>query len=456
MSAVPIPFVEDPMSQFRKRALASVAAAASLSLLLAACGSGDDSDSSAKPTKATKGKVTLEFWSWTDGIEAQTKVWNKAHPDTQVTFVNAAGETAYQKLRAAVNAGTAPCLSKMDGMNLASFAADGLLTDISDVAARYKDTYTPAAWNAVSPGGTTFGIPMGSSPLFTAYRADLFEKYGIEAPKTWDDLIAAGKAAQKKNKKVKIFNMAGEDPSTLVDLSWEAGAQWYKVEGDHWVVDFTSPEALKAGDIVQRLVDNDLASNASYADPGVFKTWDLGTTIAMTTSTWQLPIYDTNFPKSRGKWQLADSPVFDTAQPRTSSNFDTLGVLKGCEYPDRAAEFAAWLSSSKESLTTLTDPASKSGLFPAVTDVSPYVDKIIPTDMFNGKSDSAEVITKSASLVGEQWQYGPNYAAMYSEMQKQWGKVMKKELTVEEMLTSIEKWTVDDLNDKGIKAVAGS
>ena len=439
---------------FRRTALVPAAVAASLSLVLAACSDGSGSDASAAPK--TKGKVTLEYWSWTDGIEAQTKVWNKEHPETQIKYVNAAGETVYQKLRAAVNAGTAPCLSKMDGMNLANFAADGLLTDISEVAGQYKGKYTTAAWNAVSPGGTTFGIPMGSSPLFTAYRADLFKKYGIEAPKTWDDLIAAGKKAQQENEDVKIFNMAGEDPSTLVDLSWQAGAQWYKAAGDHWVIDFTSPEALKAGDIVQQLVDNDLASSASYADPGVFKTWDLGKTIAMTTSTWQLPIYDTNFPKSKGKWQLADAPLFDTAQPQTSSNFDTNAVLKGCKYPDRAAQFAAWLSSSKESLTTLTDPASKSGLFPAVKDVSPYVDKIIPTEMFNGESDSAQVITTAASRVGDQWQYGPNYAAMYSEMQKQWGKVMKKELPVKEMLAGLQKWTVDDLNGKGIKAVAGS
>jgi multiple sugar transport system substrate-binding protein len=442
------------MSMFRRTALVPAAVAASLSLVLAACSDGGDSDASASPK--TKGKVTLEFWSWTDGIEVQTKVWNKEHPETQIKFVNAAGETVYQKLRAAVNAGTAPCLSKMDGMNLANFAADGLLTDITEVAEPYKGKYTTAAWNAVSPGGTTFGIPMGSSPLFTAYRADLFKKYGIEAPKTWDDLITAGKKAQKKNKNVKIFNMAGEDPSTLVDLSWQAGAQWYKADGDHWVIDFTSPEALKAGDIVQQLVDNDLASNASYADPGVFKTWDLGKTIAMTTSTWQLPIYDTNFPKSKGKWQLADAPLFDTAHPQTSSNFDTNAVLKGCKSPDRAAQFAAWLSSSKESLTALTDPASKSGLFPAVNDVSPYVDKIIPTQMFNGESDSAQVITTAASRVGDQWQYGPNYAAMYSEMQKQWGKVMKKQLTVKEMLAGLQKWTIDDLNGKGIKAVAGS
>lgn len=442
------------MSTFRirGRALAPVAAAASLCLLLAACSGGSDSGSSAR----TEGKVTLEFWSWTDGIEAQTAVWNKEHPDTQVKFVNAAGETVYQKLRAAVNAGTAPCLSKMDGMNLASFAADGLLTDITKLAAPYKAAYTAAAWNAVSPGGTTFGIPMGSSPLFTAYRADLFAKYGIQAPKTWDDLIEAGKKVRQQDKNVKIYNMAGEDPSTLVDLSWSAGAQWYKADGDHWVIGFTSPAALEAGDVVQRLVDGDLVSNASYADPGVFKTWDLGKTIAMTTSTWQLPIYDTNFPKSRGDWQLADAPLFDSAQPRTSSNFDTTAVLKGCKYADRAAEFASWLSSSKESLTALTDPKSKSGLFPAVKDVSPYVDKIIPTEMFNGKSDSAKVITDAASRVGEQWQYGPDYAGMYSEMQKQWGKVMKKEITVKAMLSGLQQWTLDDLKNKGIKAVAAN
>ncbi|MGW3652968.1 ABC transporter substrate-binding protein [Streptomyces sp. NPDC000878] len=442
------------MSTIRTRAFAGAAAAFSLSLVLAACSSGGDSDAAAEPS--TEGKVSLEFWSWTEGIEAQVKVWNKEHPETRITFVNAAGDTVYQKLRAAVTSGNAPCLSKMDGMNLANFAADGLLTDITKIAAQYKAAYTTPAWNSVSPGGATYGIPTGSSPLFTAYRADLFEKYGIEAPKTWDDLIAAGKAVQKKDKDVKIFNMAGEDPSTLVDLSWQANAQWYKVDGDHWVIDFTSPEALKAGDIVQELVDNNLASNASYADPGVFKTWDLGKTILMTTSTWQLPIYDTNFPKSKGKWQLADAPLFDTAKPQTSSNFDVTAVLKGCKYPDRAAEFAAWLSSSKESLTTLTDPASKSGLFPAVNDVSPYVDKIIPTEMFNGESDSANVITTAASRVGDQWQYGPNYASMYSEMQKQWGKVIKKELTVKDMLTHLQKWTLADLKDKGVNAVAGS
>ncbi|MEU0966829.1 extracellular solute-binding protein [Streptomyces sp. NPDC005917] len=443
------------MSTIRTRAFAGAAAVLSLSLALSACGSGggDNADSAAK---TTKGKVRLQFWSWTEGIQQQVEVWNKAHPETQVQFVNAAGDTVYQKLRATVTSGNAPCLPKMDGMNLANFAADGLLTDITKVAAQYRSSYTVPAWNAVSPGGATYGIPTGSSPLFTAFRADLFEKYGIKAPKTWDDLIAAGKAVQKKDKNIKIYNMAGEDPSTLVDLSWEAGAQWYKVDGDHWAIGFTSPEALKAGDVVQQLVDNDLASNASYADPGVFKTWDLGKTILMTTSTWQLPIYDTNFPKSKGKWQLADSPVFDTAKPQTSSNFDVTAVLKGCKYPDRAAQFAAWLSSGNESLTTLTDPASKSGLFPAVKDVSPYVDKIIPTEMFNGKSDSAQVISTAASRVGEQWQYGPDYAAMYSEMQKQWGKVMKKELTVKNMLTHLQEWVLADLKSKGVKAVAAS
>jgi multiple sugar transport system substrate-binding protein len=81
-------------SGMRPRVLVPVATAASLSLLLTAC--SDDSGSEA--SAATKGNVTLEFWSWTDGIEAQTEVWNKKHPETQIKFVNAAGDTAYQKL----------------------------------------------------------------------------------------------------------------------------------------------------------------------------------------------------------------------------------------------------------------------------------------------------------------------------------------------------------------------
>lgn len=443
------------MATSRRRVLSAISAAACVSLLLAACSGGGD-DAGDTPEHRTEGKAKLEFWGWTEGIDAQVKVWNKAHPETQVTYVNVAADTVYQKLRAAVTAGTAPCLSKMDVVQLPTFAADGLLTDITKIAAPYKSKYTVPAWSAVSPGGTTVAVPMGSSPLFTAYRADLFKKYGLKAPKTWQDVIANGKKAQKENPNVKIFNMAGEDPSTLVDLSWQAGAQWYKAAADHWVIDFTSPEALKAGDVIQQLVDNNIASNASYADPGVFKTWDLGGTIMMTTSTWQLPIYDINFPKSKGKWQLADAPLVDSAHPQTAGNFDTTAVLKGCKYPDRATQFAAWLSSSKESLTALTDPASKSGLFPAVTDVSPYVDKIIPTQMFNGKSDSAQVITTAASRVADQWQYGPNYAAMYSELARQWGQVQKKKVTVKQMLTHLQQWTIDDLNDKGIKAVAGS
>ncbi|WP_416972743.1 extracellular solute-binding protein [Streptomyces sp. 4F14] len=440
------------MSTTRTRTRTLTGTALCLALALSACGGGGDGGDTAG--KTSKGDVGFEFWSWTEGIQQQVDVWNKAHPETQVKYVNAAGDTVYQKLRAAVTSGNAPCLSKMDGMNLANFAADGLLTDISKLAAPYKAAYAVPAWNAVSPGGATYGIPMGSAPLFTAYRADLLQKYGVKAPTTWADVITAGKAVQAKDKGVKIFNMAGEDPSTLVDLSWQAGAEWYKIAGDHWEIGFTSPAALQAADIVQQLVDDDLASNASYSDPGVFRTWDLGRTVLMTTSTWQLPIYDTNFPKSKGKWQLADAPLFDPATPRTSSNFDVTAVLKGCKYPDRAAEFASWLSSSKESLTALTDPASKSGLFPAVKDVSPYIGKLVPPDMFNGKADSARIVTDAADRVGAQWQYGPDYAAMYSEMQKQWGKVMKKQLTVKDMLTHLQDWVLADLKDKGVNAVA--
>jgi multiple sugar transport system substrate-binding protein len=76
--------------------------------------------------------------------------------------------------------------------------------------------------------------------------------------------------------------------------------------------------------------------------------------------------------------------------------------------------------------------------------------------MFNGKSDSAQIITTAASRVGDQWQYGPDYADMFAEMQKDWGKVIKKQMTVKDMLTHLQSWTLADLKSKGVNASAAS
>lgn len=436
----------------RWKAPAAAVAAAGLALTLAGCSS---SGSKSGGQGSATGPVTIDYWAWTTGMEGQVAAWNKAHPDIQVKYTNVAGNLAYDKMRAAAKAGNAPCVVRMDQANTVSFASDGLLTDVTKLAAPYQAQFTDAAWSNVSPGGTTVGIPEESAPNFFAYRTDLYKQYGLTVPKTWDDLIANGKKAAAAKAGTKIWNMAGEDPSTMVGLAWDAGATWYKVDGDKWAVTFTSPESLKAADVLQQMIDDNQMSTASYADPGVWKIWDGGTTIDMATSTWQLPIYSKNFPASAGKWALAPLPQYAGATSfSTDGGFTNSVVMKGCAHPDAAVKFAAWLGTDPSALKALADPNTGAGFFPALKDVSPYLAGLAPTAMF-GNVDSTAVISQAAAGVNPAWQEGPDYSAMYDKMQSLWPQVIGGKLKAADMLGQLQQFVLSDLKAKGVNAVAG-
>jgi multiple sugar transport system substrate-binding protein len=62
------------------------------------------------------------------------------------------------------------------------------------------------------------------------------------------------------------------------------------------------------------------------------------------------------------------------------------------------------------------------------------------------------VIAESGEFASD-WVYGPNSTAMYEELADKWGKAMNGEMKVEAVLEHMQKWTVDDLRQKGVKVV---
>ena len=441
-----------PARRRLRTALASAIAVATAASL-AACGSSGGSSPAAAPT----GKVTLQFWGSANGLDKAVTAWNSAHPNIQVAFTKDTTDAAgFEKLAAAAKAGNAPCVAQFDAQDLVTFASQGLVQDVTQYASQYKSTYSPSAWQAASPGGTSYGIPVEAAPNFFAYQVSLFKKYGLTVPATWDQLIADGIKLRSQNPDLKIMNYAPEDPSGFVGLNWEAGASWYKAGANGWTIDFTSPQALKAANVLQQLVSNHLLSNVSYTDPGIWKTWDNGTTLAMTTSTWQLPIYSGVFPNSDGDWAIITVPQFAAGEASTDSNFNIAGILKGCQYPQQATEFADWLGSDNSALAVTTNGATGyPGWFPALADVSKYVDNVVPKKMVP-QSNTADIVSKAAAEVNTTWEYGPDYATMYNEMASYWPKVLNGSMTAVQLLQTMQTWTLNDLKSQGINATAGS
>jgi multiple sugar transport system substrate-binding protein len=79
------------------------------------------------------------------------------------------------------------------GTRMRQFSKPGLLEDVSDIyTPQAKQEFGPVATDLMSDGGKQYGVPHSYYQWGFFYRKDVFQKAGItEAPKTWNDLLAA-------------------------------------------------------------------------------------------------------------------------------------------------------------------------------------------------------------------------------------------------------------------------
>lgn len=437
-----------PRRRFARIAVAGMA----LTGLLTACGSSDSGDDSSADAS---GPVTLDFWGWANGQEAVVKAFNASHKDVKLKYTKVTDQLTMQKqLTNAVKAGNAPCLLQNTGEYVTSWVSQGALADITEYVEASKDKFNPGSWATGQVQGKVYGIPTASAPAFTIYRTDIFEKYDLEPPATWDDFIAAGKVLKKHD--IKITNYAGEDPSTLEVLAMQGGAHWYSVEGDSWVVNFQDEGTLKAAEVIQEIIDNNLNSKLSFADyAAVQRNYDTGGTATRQISTWQMSGMVQNFTKSFGDWALAPWPTYKGEAAKTPAGTNQSGnltlVSEQCENKKQAAEVALWMSTDTGAVKTMASPETGSGVMPALADSESYVAEAISEKLLGDNYEPAKkVVTDSLGTVTTDWTYGPNWTAMFTEMQDEWAKVVSKEQKVTDLLAHMQEWTVNDLKQRGI------
>jgi multiple sugar transport system substrate-binding protein len=181
----------------RTRRFSAVAATLLTAVLAAGCGgSGSDAPESAPSSApAAEGPVKLTYWTWVPNMDKIVAVWNNANPDIQVTVSKqAGGDDASAKFLTAAKAGNPPDLVQAEYQHLPSFVAADAVADLSQLVGDAKGEFSEGLWNLVTLGtDAVYGIPQDSGPMMLYYRADLFKKYGIEVPKTWDEYAEAAR-----------------------------------------------------------------------------------------------------------------------------------------------------------------------------------------------------------------------------------------------------------------------
>ncbi|MDV7216977.1 ABC transporter substrate-binding protein [Streptomyces prunicolor] len=437
--------ITSPRRRFARAAVAGLA----LTGLLSACGGSGSGD------KASSGPVTLPFWGWANGQDAVVKAFNAAHQDIKLKYTKVTDQLTMQKqLTNAVKAGNAPCLVQNTAEYVTTWVSQGALADISKYVSADKAKFNAGAWASAQVQGKSYGVPTSSAPAFTIYRTDVFTKYGLKAPTTWDEFIATGKVLKKHG--IKITNFAGEDPSTLEVLSMQAGAHWYAIDGNSWKVDFQDAGSLKAAQVIQEIIDNDLNSKLSFADyAAVQRNYDNGGTATRQISTWQMAGMVQNFTKSDGKWALSPWPAFAGEAAKTPAGTNQSGgvtlVTKQCAHQQQAAEAALWMSTNTGAVKTMASPTTGNGVMPALADSNAYVAEAISDKLLGTNYEPAkQIVTDSLNTVTSDWVFGPDWTAMFTELQTGWAKVMNKQEKVTDLLAHMQEWTVKDLKSRGI------
>ncbi|MFF4805434.1 ABC transporter substrate-binding protein [Streptomyces sp. NPDC001351] len=184
----------------RRRVMTVAAALLGGSLLVTACGGSGSGSSDAK---------TLKLWHFEGPDSAMGVAWNEAikefeakHPGVKVKFEEKGFEQIQKTAPMILNSSDVPDVMEYSKGNATAgtLAKQGLLTDLTAEATQHGwdkklsagvRTTSMYDTNGVMGSGKWYGVPNYAEYTMVYYNKDLFKKYGITEPKTFDELTAA-------------------------------------------------------------------------------------------------------------------------------------------------------------------------------------------------------------------------------------------------------------------------
>ncbi|WP_410626709.1 ABC transporter substrate-binding protein [Amycolatopsis sp. cmx-8-4] len=444
-----------PSTPSRPRRLRIAALAAAIGLTVAACssGGGDATADAGASCAPAGGKVELSFWSWVPGIDKAVAAWNAGHPDIHVTVeVTPQGnQGTYNKMFTALKANQAPDLGQIEFDSLPGFRVQQGLRDIAGCpgVADAKSKFVDWTWTQASVGGDgVFAIPQDTGPMALFYRKDLFDKYKIPVPTTWDEYAQAAKTLHAADPALTITHFPQKDVNWFAGLVWQAGGHWFAQDNQQWKVSLTDPASAKVADYWQNLVSQGLVSNLQGFSESWNKALDSGQVATWTGAVWGVGTIATAAPSTAGKWAVAPLPQW-TKGERRSGNWggSTTAVLAGSKHPAEAAQFALWLNTDPKALAILQ---TEGGIYPATTGAQATAHASPANTTFFGGQDVDAVFREAGKGVSQDFTWGPSMEQTYAHVRDGFGAALAGNGTLTKALTDAGAATVTDLKRQSI------
>jgi raffinose/stachyose/melibiose transport system substrate-binding protein len=166
-------------------------------------------------------KIKLTFTSWrSDDIQGMDKVlaiYNNNHPDVIVEFQPKADTEYDAQLMSSLQTGTGADIIFLRSFSSGKAIYDGgflhvLNNDIPSL--KNFPSSAKAAWS--TDDGKTYGIPIFGVTHGVYYHKNIFKKYNLKVPETWDEFMAVCKILKQNHENV--FAQGAMDEWTLYEV----------------------------------------------------------------------------------------------------------------------------------------------------------------------------------------------------------------------------------------------
>ena len=314
--------------------------------------------------------ITLTYFTFSaapdhlEELDQMIAIFEAQNPGIKIEVQTAAYDDYFTLLQSRIAGGDAPDVFELNYENFVSYAAKGVLLDISPLAeADSFDTsiYYPKSLEAFQYEGKQLGLPETFSTVVLYYNKDAFDAAGLDYPTadwTWADAIAASKEIMTVN------------PDMYGIYSGVSFFEFYKKAAQNGC-DFFNEDKTEV------LINSDACVSAletmlSLMDEGVMPTseemagMDDGTmfvnqNLAMTTTgIWMFA----SFSDADFNWDITVEPGMQEKATHFFSN--SVNIYADTEYADAAYKWVSFFTSNADAadiriqsgweLPTLTNP----------------------------------------------------------------------------------------------------
>ncbi|MFI0967232.1 ABC transporter substrate-binding protein [Streptomyces sp. NPDC021080] len=331
----------------RRRLTAMAAVTLASALLATACGGSDSGSSDGK---------TLRLWHYEAPNSAMGVAWKEAikefeaqHPGVQVKFEEKGFEQIQKTAPMVLNSDDAPDLMEYNKGNATAglLSKQGLLTDLTaEATERGWDKKLSAGvrttsqydTNGVMGSGKWYGVPDYAEYTMAFYNKDLFKKYGIAEPTTYDELVSAMDAFVAKG--VTPLANAGAEyiaqqylyqlALSKADRSWVDTYELYKGKADFHDTAW-SYAANTFADWVKKGYISKKSSGTKAEDAGV--SWLQGKSPILFSGSWWYGRFES---EATFDW---DSGLFPGSNLTLGSGGNLWVVPKGAKNKELAYDF---------------------------------------------------------------------------------------------------------------------